>query len=141
MTATLNRVMALLLPAAVVLVSEGVEAQRGGGRLRPPDAVTCPRDRLTLHVGRVLALDRLPDRTILSIVTDDQTIAKVQVTHLDAAGPVAFFLMKGKPFTTADWAAIETSGKLREGVRAAAWVCDDGRNPLIDWEQPSEQGR
>jgi len=41
--------------------------------------------------------------------------------------PAAAFLMEGKPFQAADWARLEEGpGRLRAGMRAAAWVCDDG---------------
>ena len=46
-------------------------------------------------------------------------------------------VMRGKPFAKDDWAVIAPDGKLKDGVRASAWACRDGRNPIIDWERPS----
>jgi hypothetical protein len=106
-------------------------------RVRPPDAVTCPRNDLTVYTGRVTAWDRKPDATSLTLITDWKTTEHVVVKHPAGADVSASFLMRGKPFAKDDWAVIAPDGKLKDGVRASAWVCRDGRNPIIDWERPS----
>ena len=116
---------------------ELVLAQRGGDRVRPPAAVTCSRDDLTLYAGKVTKVERQRASTSLTIATDWNTIERVTIKHPEAADASAWFLMKGKPFAKTDWAVIEPGGTLRPGVRAAAWVCRDGRNPIVDWEAPS----
>ncbi len=108
-------------------------AQAAQSRLRPPDAVTCPRNDLTLYAGRVLSLDRQKDTTSLTIATDWKTTERVTIKHAGATDPIASLLMKGKPFTKDDWTVIAPGGKLRDGVRANAWVCRDGRT-VVDWE-------
>jgi hypothetical protein len=108
-------------------------AQAAQGRLRPPEAVTCPRNDLTLYAGRVLSLDRQKDSTSLTIATDWKTTERVTIKHPGALDPIASFLMKGKPFAKDDWVDIMPEGKLRDGVRANAWVCSDGRT-VGDWE-------
>ena len=79
------------------------------------------------------SLERQKGATSLTIMTDAQTTERVTIRHPDSADPDASVLLKGKPFTKADWDAIAPKGTLREGVRANAWVCRDGRNPIVDW--------
>jgi hypothetical protein len=107
--------------------------QGGPGRLRPPEGVTCPRNDLTVYAGRVTSLERQKGATSLTIATDAQTTERITIRHPESADPDASFLLKGKPFTKADWDTIAPKGTLREGVRANAWVCRDGRNPMVDW--------
>ena len=48
--------------------------------------------------------------------------------------------MQGEPFTPAEWSRIESrKGVLREGTRASAWVCADGR-VMVDWACPAKPG-
>jgi hypothetical protein len=112
-------------------------AQGGPGRLRPPEGVTCPRNDLTVYAGRVTSLERQKGTTSLTIATDSQTTERVTIRHPEAADPDASFLLKGKPFTKADWDAIAPKGTLRDGVRANAWVCRDGRNAIVDFTPPA----
>ena len=130
----------LFIACLVLMVLPASPPAQGAGRVRPPDAVTCPRDNLTLYAGRVLAMDRQRDSTTLTIATDWKTTERVKITHPNSGDPAASFLMKGKPFVKADWALIATDGKLRDGARASAWVCSDGRNPVIDWEVKTRSG-
>jgi len=111
-------------------------AQVAPGRMRPPDAVTCPRNDLTVYTGRVTSWDRKADSTSLTIATDWKTTEHVVIRH-PGADAAASFLMKGKPFAKEDWAAISTGGNLKDTARASAWVCTDGRNPVVDWEKTS----
>jgi hypothetical protein len=108
-------------------------------RLRPPERVSCARDHLTSCAGRVLAYAREPGRISLRVATDWNT---TETVRLVAPDPVPHLLLRGEPFRAADWDAIESApGKLRPGVRVIAWVCDDGRPPVIDWRPPSQERR
>lgn len=106
--------------------------QGGPGRLRPPEGVTCPRNDLTVFAGRVTSLERQKGATAVTIATDWKTTERLTIRHPEAADPDASFLIKGKPFTKADWDAIAPKGTLRDDVRANAWVCRDGR-VIIDF--------
>jgi hypothetical protein len=51
-----------------------------------------------------------------------------------------WFLLNANAFESRDWAQIEdTKGKLKTEMRATAWVCDDGRQPIVDWQPPPKQ--
>jgi hypothetical protein len=126
------RAAGLLLTFWITSVVQG-----GPGRIRPPEGVTCPRNELTVHAGRVTSLERQKGATSLTIATDWKTTERVTIRHLESADPDASFLIKGKPFTKADWDVIAPKGTLREGVRANAWVCRDGRNAMVDWHPGS----
>lgn len=82
------------------------------------------------------SLERQKGATSLTIATDSQTTERVTIRHPEAADPDAWLLFKGKPFTQADWNAIAPKGALRDGVRANAWVCRDGRNAIVDFTPP-----
>ena len=59
--------------------------------------------------------------------------ARWTLRHPGTDDPSAHFRMLGEPFTAADWNRIEVKkGVLRDGTRAAAWVCSDGR-VMVDW--------
>lgn len=118
---------------ALIAVGGALASQR----VRPPEAITCPRNDLTVYTGRVISWDRKPDTTSLTITTDWKTTEHVLIKHPAGADVAASFLMRGKPFVKDDWSVIAADGKLKDGVRASAWVCRDGRNPIIDWERPS----
>jgi hypothetical protein len=122
------------LPAAELAPAPGTESQ-GSGRLRPPEFVTCDRNRLTSFTGRVVALERRPDRTVLRMETDESTRESLTLRH-PAGDARAFFRMAGGPFGEADWDVILPAGRLRAGIRATAWVCANETNPKIDWERP-----
>jgi hypothetical protein len=85
----------------------------------------------------VQAYRRTAQRTSLRIATDWQTIEEVMIRHPRAGSPSRWFLLEGQAFSEADWPRIEqTKGRLHTGLRVTAWVCDDGRNPIIDWRPP-----
>jgi hypothetical protein len=126
-------ILPLVAAAAVLLTAPLVQGVPG--RMRPPDAVTCPRNDLTVYAGRVTSLDRQKGATLLTIVTDWKTTERVTVRHPDSADPDASFLFKGKPFARADWNLIAPQVTLREGIRANAWVCRDGR-VIVDFSVP-----
>ncbi|MDR7271690.1 hypothetical protein J2X20_004358 [Pelomonas saccharophila] len=108
-----------------------------GRRVAPPKDASCPRDKLTLFSGVVISYRREVGVTTLRIRTDWATVESVQLRHPGSNDPSPRFLIERAPFTPADWARIESApGKLRPGMRAAAWVCSDGSQPLIDWQPP-----
>lgn len=112
-------------------------AQRPEGRVRPPADLECPRDHLTVYIGQVQRYQRGPGRTTIRIRTDWDTSETTRIAHPGSSDPSRWFLIERQPFTSADWARIELRpGRLRAGLRAAAWVCDDGRNPVVDWQPP-----
>jgi hypothetical protein len=126
--------------AVVVVALAGLwavpAAQERPGRVRPPEGVTCPPNNLTVYTGRVTAMSHLSDATSITIATDWNTTERVVIRHPDSRDPDAAFLIAGKPFVRADWDVIAPKGKLRDGARASAWLCKDGRNPIVDWEKP-----
>lgn len=114
-------------------------SQAAEGRVRPPSELECPRDHLTVYIGQVQRYQRGPGRTTIRIRTDEATTETVAIAHPGSSDPSRWFLIERQPFTPADWARIEQRpGRLRTGMRAAAWVCDDGRNPLVDWQPPTK---
>jgi hypothetical protein len=80
---------------------------------------------------------RTMGRTELRIRTEWDTTERVLLRHPGTRDPSQWFLIERAPFTEADWVRIEAAvGRIRSGVRAAAWVCADGRVPTIDWTPP-----
>jgi hypothetical protein len=76
-------------------------------------------------------------RTRLTIRTDADTTETVLLRHAGTDDPSRWFLLDGQPFQPGDWARVEKSpGKLLPGLRVVAWVCDDGRPPVLDWRLP-----
>jgi zinc transporter ZupT len=103
------------------------------GRLRPPAAVPCDRDRLTSYSGRVESYKAAPDETVLVMQTDEDTRETIRVAHKGARDGRAHYLIGGVPWTAEAWKRIEPSpGTLANGQRATAWVCTDGRL-VVDW--------
>ena len=107
-----------------------------GGRLRPSPALACDRNHLTSYSGVVSGYRRDTDSTWIQIDTDEDTVEAVTVTHDGRADASAHYQLWGAPFTAGDVARIEIStGVLIDGLRAIAWVCDDGKTaPVIDWQ-------
>lgn len=111
---------------------------RPARRMAPPEVVACDRNQLTSYTGAVTGYRRDGDELWLQISTDWDTIEQVQVEVGPAAGTVTQFLLRGDPFTVADWSVLEQSpGVLHDDMRATAWVCLDGKTPpLVDWMPP-----
>jgi hypothetical protein len=132
----------LALTAALTLATFDAHGQARPAqreRLAPPDAVTCPRDNLTVYFGRVIAYRRGPTSTFLRIRTDFDTTESVTVRHRRGASPARWFLLGAEPFKASDWGRIESRrGRLRPGMRANVWVCSDGSNPFVDWRPPAD---
>jgi hypothetical protein len=134
-----NKVIAPLLMLFFTSQNLSAVALPSAPRLRPPEAIECPRNQLTLFTGLVLKYRRDPNLTELRIRTDAGTTEVATIQHLPSEPITRWFLLEGKRFEPTDWARIEQSpGKLRAGMRAAAWVCSDGRNPIFDWNPPRE---
>lgn len=115
--------MTAALLAMVLTVAQGAP------RLALPPAITCPRDQVTSYTGRVVSYRRTADALVLAIRTDWDTTEGVRLAPIR----LEQLRLGGAPF--ADWARIEASpGHPRPDLRATAWVCDDGRPPLIDWQ-------
>ncbi len=123
--------------ALALLLAGAAGASLGQGRLRPPDVQACPRDHLTSHDGRPLRYSRQPGRTRVTIRTDADTTETVVIRHTGSDDPSRWFLLAGQPFQPGDWTRVEKSpGRLLPGLRVVAWVCDDGRPPVLDWQPP-----
>ncbi len=127
---------------ALALLLAGAPIAGAGGepqRLKPPPGISCPRDHLTVYSGRVLRYRRAPDKLVLRIRTDWGTDERVTLKPRPKTLLQDYLLLGGKPFAESDWKNIESApGRLRPRMRVAAWVCDDGRPPVIDW-QPEEK--
>jgi hypothetical protein len=89
----------------------------------------------------VVSYRRIPGQVSLRIDTDWGTSEAVRLSLGEGAGAARYFLLEGRLFREADWPAIEAApGRLREPMRATAWVCDDGSVPIVDWQPSSEEG-
>lgn len=107
------------------------------GRLRPPEAVTCPRDQLTAYSGKPANYERTPERVQLSIHTDWDTVESVRIDLGPDEDARSRFLMRGEPYGQRSLRAIEDApGKLKAGMAITAWVCESGPRPLLDWRPP-----
>lgn len=121
---------------AVQEVETPAPAAGRGGRLAPPAAVTCDRNRLTVYSGRVTKYSRKAERTVLTIATDWDTTETVSLR----GDPSSAYLIQGTPFTAKDWNRIESKkGVLHPGMRANAWVCTGGRT-VVDWQPAARNG-
>lgn len=112
------------------------ETAAPASRLRPSPQLDCDRNHLTSYSGVVSGYRRNPGSTWLEISTDEDTVEAVIVPHDGLGGATAHYWLWGAPFSASDSASIEASpGVLIKGMRAVAWVCDDGKTPpAIDWQ-------
>ena len=136
----------VLALAALALLS-CVEAQarpatpgRGGGRVMLPAGLACDANHVTSWFGVVSGYRRERGRTWIRIDTDYDTVESTTIEHAGEPDASKHYRFQGRAFTAKDFARIELKpGVLRKGVRATAWVCDDGRTPpLIDWQAAAE---
>ncbi|MCI0402898.1 MAG: hypothetical protein L0212_05170 [Acidobacteria bacterium] len=111
----------------------GAEPQR----LKPPAGLSCPRDHLTAYSGSVIRYRRTAGRIVLRIRTDWDTTESATLKPPAKTRLEDYLLVSGKAFAESDWEKIEfRPRRLRPKTRATAWVCDDGRPPVIDWHPP-----
>jgi hypothetical protein len=128
-----SRVHTVLLGWSILVV----EAILTAGPLDVP----CGGKHPTVYAGRVVKLARQMDRTVITIWTDAATTERVPLNHRGTNDPTPFFRINGTEFQITDWPRIEYGpGRLREGQRAAAWVCDSGE-ALVDWQIPQPEIR
>jgi hypothetical protein len=107
----------------------------GASRLRPPASLQCPRDHLTAFSGEVTSFQRGADRVVLHLRTDDAGTKQITLDYPEGSDLTQWFLLKGEAFRPEDWEQVESpQQRLREHMRAVVWVCDDGTNPIIDWQ-------
>lgn len=137
---TLAAALATIALAGGAAAAQPPQREAGEARVRPPVQVDCPRDHLTLYGGKVTRYRRGPGRTVIRIRTDWDTTETIAIVHPGSDDPARWFLLEGGPFDASAWPQIEQSkGRLRTGMRAAAWICDDGRNPVVDWRPQRER--
>jgi hypothetical protein len=118
------------------------QAQRtfAAQRVAAPAEIPCSRDHLTLYNGRVSALSRSKARTTIRIHTDYDTTEQVTLSHPKTGTPLPWFRLNGAAFRQGDWSLIEARrNRLKRGVKANIWVCDDGSNPIVDWQTPGKK--
>jgi hypothetical protein len=129
-------VLITALASLVVLLTAFTNtAQTDRGRIRPPAAVTCNRNNLTAYSGKVVEFSRHPGRVDLTIETDWDTTEKVTLTHSRGSDPARWFLFNGRKFKPSNWKVLDSvQSTYPDGFRATAWVCNDGRKPIIDWQ-------
>ena len=111
------------------------QARPAAGRIMPPAGASCPRNDLTSYFGHVVGYRRTRDSVWLRIATDYDTVEEVT-----APADTRRFQYQGRPFTAKDWPRIERKpGVILAGTRVTAWVCGDGRHPvLLDWNGAAE---
>ena len=120
-----NLALAILLTASEASVAQ---------RVAPPSPLSCDRNHLTSFTGRVLSYRRDKSRITLSMRTDEETSEKFSIPIPTGEDGSKRFLIRGKAFAESDWSLVEVSRtKLRPGMRAIVWVCDDGSAPVVDW--------
>lgn len=125
-------------PDMSLCCSRRVQEERTG-RIGPPASLNCSRNDLTSFTGRVLAYSRAKDRLFIRVRTDEQTTENFTLRYRRKDELAKWFLLRAEPFKAEDWQLIETArGRLRVGMRATVWVCNDNPQPVVDW-QPQER--
>ena len=132
--------VSLALLALALAAGASTALARPAGRVMPPAQLRCDPNQLTSYFGKVTAYKRGKARVWLRIATDYDTVEEVTAVDPAEKDPANLFLYQGRKFVSADWQRIERKpGVLREGTRATAWVCSDGKTPpLIDWNAAAE---
>ena len=109
------------------------------GRLRPPEALTCDRNKLTSFTGKVTQWSRDSSTAHLRMNTDADTREDFTVRFEKGMPPEKWFLLGGRVFRPEDWSQVELAqGRLRAEIQATVWVCEGGANPVIDWRIPAK---
>jgi len=123
-----------LMACSSLAHSEPPAAQTG--RIMPPATIVCDRNELTSWSGEVTGYRRESDQTWIEIHTDAETVESTTIAHTGKADASEHYLLWAQAFTEEDWQKVEqSSGVLRPGMRATAWICSDGVTPaVIDWQ-------
>ena len=83
-------------------------------------------------------MKRQTGSTRIRMRTDEETSEQFTLRHA-TDNPSECFLMWGEKFSESDWKRIETGkNRLRPDLRATVWVCDNGENPVVDWQPAKE---
>jgi hypothetical protein len=125
-------------PAPAAEAAEAVPSR--GGRLRPPP-LACDINQTTSWTGRVTGYRRDAKGLWFRIATDEDTVEEATLAGRTQADWAKQFLLRRTTFNAGDWSRIERKpGVLIEGMRATAWICEDGRTPpVIDWQPPGAE--
>lgn len=111
-----------------------------GGRLAPPAALECDRNRLTSFSGTVADYERSDERIALTVETDAGTVEEFVLTFDRAVGPWSHFLLRGEPYPRGEWDRIEEApSRLHPDLGIIVWVCRGDPDPVFDW-RPGESG-
>jgi hypothetical protein len=133
----------LILACSIVLLVSPLfalqnldESNGARARVAAPEMSVCDRNQLTSFNGVVSHYRRDTDVTVITILTDWDTVETVTLEHTDPDGVMQYFKLRGRVFTYNDWAEIEIGhGVLHDGIRVIAWIClDDITPPVIDWQ-------
>jgi hypothetical protein len=110
------------------------------GRLRPPP-LACDINQTTSWTGRVTGYRRDAGGLWFRIATDEDTVEEATLAGRTQADWAKQFLLRRTTFNAGDWSRIERKpGVLIEGMRATAWICEDGKTPpVIDWQPPGAE--
>jgi hypothetical protein len=110
-------------------------ASQRGGRIRPPEGLRCDLNRLTSFTGRVTYYRRNATSVSIRMRTDEETSERFTLRFTAREGAAKHFLIEGEPFKPSDWSRIERArGRLRPGMRATVWACEDNSTPpVVDW--------
>lgn len=117
-----------------------ISAMAQEGRLRPPEKLGHPRDKLTSFTGKILSYTRGPAQIVLRMRTDEDTTERFVLRYPKGEDPSRWFLPRAEAFRPEDWKVIESErGRLRTAMRATVRVCEGGGNPVLDWEPPPKR--
>ena len=110
------------------------------GRLRPPP-LACDINQTTSWTGRVTGYRRDAKGLWFRIATDEDTVEEAMLAGRTQPEWAKQFLLRRTTFNAGDWSRIERKpGVLIEGMRATAWICEDGKTPpVIDWQPPGAE--
>ena len=92
------------------------------------------RDHLTSYTGKVLSMKQQRGSTRIWMRTDEET--SEQFTLRDATdNPLEYFFGVERKLQGSNWKQIETGkNQLRPDLLATVWVCENGGNPIMDWQ-------
>lgn len=125
-------------PAPTAEAAEAVPPR--DGRLRPPP-LACDINQTTSWTGRVTGYRRDAKGLWFRIATDEDTVEEATLAGRTQADWAKQFLLRRTTFNPGDWSRIEQApGVLIDGMRATAWICEDGTTPpVIDWQPPGAE--